>query len=40
MVAGRQGPQTSVEITRLIDQDASELGPMVLTPHAAAFGAQ
>jgi hypothetical protein len=40
ITAPRQPPQTSVEVTRLIDQDAPELGPMVLTPHAAAFGAQ
>ena len=36
----RQEPQSSVAVARLIDEDALELGPMVLTPHAAAFGAQ
>lgn len=30
-------PQSSVAVARLSDQ---ELGPMVFTPHAAAFGAQ
>ena len=33
------GPQPSVAIARLDDQE-TPLGPMVLTPHAAAFGAQ
>lgn len=32
-------PQSSVAVARLEDQ-ATPLGPMVLTPHAAAFGAQ
>ena len=32
-------PQSSVAVARLDDQ-TTPLGPMVLTPHAAAFGAQ
>jgi hypothetical protein len=38
MVASLE-PQSSVAVARLNEQETS-LGPMVLTPHAAAFGAQ